>query len=342
MSKYRVSTLSPIHISSGNEYENNFNMLYKNGFVYIYDEFKIVEFFINKNIEIPTNLDTLKKNIKRFKDEIISSNLHIRKIENSFSDINKPLLEQMSSSSNPIIAGSSLKGSFRTAIIECLNSQDYSKCNAIYSKLKNKKFSLDRFQNRGRNIENFDKDFANIFKHLSISDSFEKLETKIYKTINVKKAKEHQEYREEKVKKLTNLVECIKPNQTFEIFISDKSFQQFGDNIFSNLGSICNIFYLPWYNDEIKNYFNAKRISRINMEKIRKGIHNKRFFVNIGRFSGAERKSINNLRYIKNSKADDKNITSARTYALEKETEDNVFFEKALLPFGWLLFEKIE
>ena len=50
MAKYKITTLSPLHIGSGEEYELNFNLLYKDGFIYIYDEFKLVEFFILKNI----------------------------------------------------------------------------------------------------------------------------------------------------------------------------------------------------------------------------------------------------------------------------------------------------
>jgi len=50
--KIKITTLTPIHISSGNEYENNFNMLSANDKVYIYDEFKIAQFFIDNNIEI--------------------------------------------------------------------------------------------------------------------------------------------------------------------------------------------------------------------------------------------------------------------------------------------------
>ena len=68
MARYKITTLSPLHIGSGEEYELNFNLLYKDGFIYIYDEFKLVEFFILKNIEIPTKIEALKENILRFKN----------------------------------------------------------------------------------------------------------------------------------------------------------------------------------------------------------------------------------------------------------------------------------
>jgi len=346
MARFKITTLSPIHISSGEEYENNFNMLYNNGFVYIYDEFKLAQFFIAKNMEIPKNFDTLKQKIEKFKNEIIASNLHIRKIESEFRRIDKALLENISTAGKPIITGSSLKGSLRTAILDCLYERandevkDF-KCETIFSKLRKKEIDENRFQKRGRNIEAFDKDFANLFKYLKVSDSLSKLDTKVYKTINMKKDEDYQGNRERKVKSLVNLVECIKPNQTFEVEITDISSQNYQNAIFSNLGSVCNMFYIPWYADELKNYFKAPtRATKTTFEKL-KNLNNRCFIVNIGRFGGAERKSINNLRYIGSSKADDKTTTSARTYALERSANDEVYYEKELIPFGWILCEMI-
>ena len=150
MARYRITTLTPIHISSGEEYENNFNMLYSKGFVYIYDEFKIAQFFIDKSIEIPTSFDSLKQKIERYKDEIIASNLHTRKIESEFKKIDKALLENIATAGKPIITGSSIKGSMRTAILDCLYERankeiKYCKCESIFSKLQNKQINENRF-----------------------------------------------------------------------------------------------------------------------------------------------------------------------------------------------------
>jgi len=331
MARYKITTLSPIHISSGEDYENNFNMLYDNGYVYIYDEFKIAQFFIDKNVEIPSNFDTLKQNISKFRKEIISSNIHIRKIESEFSKIDKILFENISTASKPIITGSSLKGSIRTAILDSMTNKTL-KWDRITLTFRNKDFDEKRFKSK------FDNDLANLFKYLKISDSFNDLNTKIYKTINMKKDIEHQSSRESKVKHLVNLVECIKPNQNFEITIDDISDEIF----FKSMGTVCNKFYIPWFKDETTNYFKAPtNASKATFEKL-KSLNNNCFLINIGRFAGAERKSINDLRYIKNSKADDKTTTSARTYALERLANDEVYFEKELVPFGWLLCELID
>ena len=37
MARYKITTLSPLHIGSGEEYELNFNLLYKDGFIGIVD-----------------------------------------------------------------------------------------------------------------------------------------------------------------------------------------------------------------------------------------------------------------------------------------------------------------
>lgn len=331
MPRYQITTLSPIHISSGKLYENNFNLLYNKGYIYIYDEFKIAQFFIDKNIEIPLVFDALKENIKRFKKEIIASNLHIRKIESEFSKIDKNLLENISTSSEPIIPGSSIKGSLRTAILDSMANETAQWDSAI-SNFKNKNFDARRFEKK------IDVDLANFFKDLKVSDSLNQLKTKVYKTINIKKKKEYQKYRKEKVMSLINLVECIKPNQKFDITIDDRSEKRY----FNKIGSICNKFYIPWYRDELKNYFKAPTKADKNTFEKLKRLNNHCFLINVGRFSGAERKSLNNLRYIKNSKVESKSESSTRTYALEKEPKDEIFYEKELLPFGWLLCELIE
>ncbi len=327
MSKYELTILSPVHISSGEEFELNYNLLEKDGFVYIYDEYRLVDFFIANDILIPSNLNSLKKLIEDKSDEIISSGLHLRKIESSFSTISKPLLENITTAQNPIITGSSIKGSLRTAILDCMTNNP-DNCKALIQNCKDKRFDENRFKKR------FDDDLANIFKYLKVTDSLFSFETKVYKTINVKKDKSHQGNREIKVENIANYVEAIRPNQIFQIEITDTH----EDRIFQDLGKYCNQFYIPFFGDDEKQFFSKSGYLRDKVKKLSNTV----FLINVGRFSGAERKSLNNLRDIKASRADDKSTTSARTFALEKNTSDNVYFEHALLPFGWILCEKVE
>jgi len=331
MPKYKLTTLTPIHISSGEEYELNYNLLQKDGFVYLYDEFKLVEYFIAHNIAVPSNINELKNLISKNSDKIIASGLHSRKIESSFSNLNKPLLENITTAQNPIITGSSIKGSLRTAILDCLYNET-EHCCKIISLMKNKKLSEDRLSKNNR--VPFDNDFANIFKYLKVTDSLLPLKTKVYKTINMKKDKSHQGSRENKVEEIANYVEAIEPNQAFEIELNDIH----EDEIFKNLAWMSNKFYIPFFTNDEKYYFSKKTDATKRVKEADKGV----FIINIGRFGGAESKTLNNLRYIKTSRAVDKSTTSAKTFALEQSTNEKTYFENQLLPFGWVMCEKLE
>ncbi len=329
MARYKITTLSPLHIGSGEEYELNFNLLYKDGFIYIYDEFKLVEFFILKNIEIPTKIEALKENILRFKDEIISSNLHKRKIFSSFTQISKPVLEQVSTQNNPIITGSSIKGAIKTAYIYRMVQNDEFKKEQDDFKIKNKLINekKDLIKRIDGKITNITK---TIFRNLKISDSFTPLSTQIFKSINIKKEKSHQSKRGEKVNQIANFTESIKVGESTEITIN------ISDKYFDDLKTVCNEYYQLAFNKEFDNYFlNKLKFPKINLKP-------NQFLLNIGRFSGAELKSIEEIRSLSRTGADVDWETSARTYALEKNIQDNTYFENSLLPFGWLLCELVD
>lgn len=341
MPKYKITTLSPVHIGSGEEYELDYNMLFKDGFIYIYDEFKIVEFFISKNIEIPTNLATLKANIQKFKDEIIASNLHIRKIASSFSNLNKPLLEQVSSQNNPIITGSSIKGAIRTAYVyKMVRNGDFkneqNKLQELDDQIDNEKDfkQKDKLKKDKKDlIKKIDGLITNktktMFRNLKVSDSFTDIETQVVKSINIKKEKSHQSSRIEKVQQIANFVESIKQNQQFSLTID------ISNEYFNDFNSVCNSFYKQQYEKELENYF----LNKIQFKKIE--LKEKQFLLNIGRFGGAELKSIEEIRSLPKTGADIEWETSARTFALLQDVQDKKYFEKSLLPFGWLLCEVV-
>lgn len=342
MARCKITTLSPLHIGSGEEYELNFNLLYKDGFIYIYDEFKLVEFFISKNIEIPTKIETLKENISKFKDEIIASNLHKRKVFSSFTQISKPVLEQVSTQNNPIITGSSIKGAIKTAYLyKMVQNNEFKKEQESLQKIDddienekdfNRKKDLEK--QKKRLIGDIDKFIVTktktIFRNLKISDSFTPLSTQIFKSINIKKEKSHQSKREQKVNQIANFAESIKVGESTEITID------ISDKYFDDLKIICNKYYQLGFEKEFDNYF----LNKTKFPKI--ALKANQFLLNVGRFGGAELKSIEEIRSLPRTGADVEWETSARTYALEKDIQDKTYFENALLPFGWLLFELID
>lgn len=169
-----------------------------------------------------------------------------------------------------------------------------------------------------------------IFRNLKISDSFTPLSTQIFKSINIKKEKSHQSKRGEKVNQIANFTESIKVGESTEITIN------ISDKYFDDLKTVCNEYYQLAFNKEFDNYFlNKLKFPKINLKP-------NQFLLNIGRFSGAELKSIEEIRSLSRTGADVDWETSARTYALEKNIQDNTYFENSLLPFGWLLCELVD
>ena len=337
MSKLILKTLSPLHIGSGNEFELNFNLLSKDSFIYLFDEDKIVKFLISKNIQIPSNFDELKKLILQYSEELISSQNYFRKIESNFTKLSKPLQEQVSTQAKPIITGSSIKGAIKTAYIyRMVQNDEFKKEQDDLQRIDEKDFKIkNKLINEKKDlIKRIDGKITNItktiFRNLKISDSFTPLSTQIFKSINIKKEKSHQSKRGEKVNQIANFTESIKVGESTEITIN------ISDKYFDDLKTVCNEYYQLAFNKEFDNYFlNKLKFPKINLKP-------NQFLLNIGRFSGAELKSIEEIRSLSRTGADVDWETSARTYALEKDIQDKTYFENSLLPFGWVLCELID
>jgi CRISPR-associated protein Csm5 len=343
--RIKAIILSPIHISSGEEYEKDFNFFVEGDFIYLIDEFLILE-------KIPNAYKKDKYKMKltdEVKKYIIEKKLFKRKIRSNFKKFEKPLIETISSNSKPYIPASSIKGAIRSAILNCLinyNKDDNStRCQEIYNRCRRKRFDEKRVN------DTLDKDLVEIFKNILIKEVYPGFNTQIYKTINIKICKNSQKSRNEKVEKIANFVEAIVPNQEFEFEIVDK------EGVLSKLGMIANKFYIPKINEDIfksvgcieenencenlvdgrkfENYFYKK--GSIDTSKLQ-GLSNKKFLLNISRFAGAYKKSLDEVRFIKNSHCENKKYTTTKTYALEGDCESK-FFENCLVPFGWVLCE---
>ena len=270
------------------------------------------------------------QNISRFKDEIIASNLHKRKVFSLFSQISKPVLEQVSTQNNPIITGSSIKGAIKTAYIyKMVQNNEFKKEQDDLQRIDEKDFKRKK-----ELIKNIDREITNrtktIFRNLKISDSFTPLSTQVFKSINIKKEKSHQSKRAEKVNQIANFAESIKIGESTEITIN------ISDKYFDDLKIVCNRYYQLGFEKEFDNYFlNKTKFPKINLKP-------NQFLLNVGRFGGAELKSIEEIRSLPRTGADVEWETSARTYALEKDIQDKIYFENSLLPFGWLICEIID
>lgn len=337
----KIEVLTPLHISSGKNYELGFNALEKDELIYLFDEFKITEFFIKNNIFLPDSFEELKNLIDKKKYELIENNIYVRKIEN-YLKINKAILEHISTQNHVFIPGSSIKGAIRTAYINKLIKRgkfnsEIVRLEDIKNKLSSNKIDYKKKKELKKEKENLiktinqkiDKETKNYFKYLKVGDTVASFKTQIFKSINIKKEKDYQKNRTNKVEKFANFVETIIPNQKDEIFFKYENYY------FNDIVEVCNEFYKPIFEEDVKYYF-CKSID-FDVSKLSKN----QFLLNIGRFSGAEAKSIQEIRVLAKTGANTDFETTTKTFALDKNGT-SPFFEKQLQPFGWVLCEIIE
>jgi len=373
--KIKVKVLSPLHISADEPLEKDFNFFEKDGDVYFLDEFRVVDYFLSRGFGI--NWIYLNRGGKRVlsenaKKEIIKNRLYTKKVKNSL-ELTKNEVIPFISPKRTFIPGSSIKGAIKTAIVNCLlnaNNQNpvdcmyevkdmKERCESLINSSKNKSYSKNRLKDNRGEEKTLDDDLVEFFSNLIVRDVEWDFKTQIYKSINIKICKDYQTYRKNKVERIANFVEGIVPGSEFEMEIIDKK------GYFKNLGRICNSFYLSklkedinyaplCYSEKGKEYPECendyKELEDCLLERVyfykggminKLSLSNKIFLLNIGRFGGARKKSFDNFRNIKNSHCDDKKYTTTKTYALDKKGH-SPYFEKELLPFGWVLCEILE
>ena len=315
--KIKAKVLSPVHIR-GEKYLKNFNFVQDKD-VYIFDEFECFEFLSRGDIE------KVKNNAKR----VVKSNVEIEKNEiYTFMDY----FDLEENRYKVYIPASSIKGAIRTAYEDFLRKNINNR--------KNRKNINDKFQK------------------VILKDVKKDFETKIYKSINIKICKKAQMNRNDKVQELMQYVECLVPNQEFEFEIKfrDKNLERFFVKNMNN-------FYLDKYLDDTKKaktcklqniecdnciekedylecdlYFYDESLPKFDKNQL---IRENKFLLNLGHFGGAIKKSLDSKRKISSKCRDNKKYTTTKTYALEKD-EHPPYFEKELLPFGWVLCEILE
>ncbi len=163
--KIKITTLSPIHIGSGYEYEPT-NYVIRDNFLYAFNEHLVVEQLYERDKKLPTehqlsNLNTLVAFFRAEADFIIDNRLYNKKIpvakdivrlykkdfglsNNNDESINQMLInEHISTNSKdnkivPYIAGSSFKGALQTVLnLSVKESQKFKISDAIPLNVKN-------------------------------------------------------------------------------------------------------------------------------------------------------------------------------------------------------------
>ncbi len=251
--KIKITTLSPIHIGNGEDYEA-INYVIKDNYFYSFDEFLVIEELYKNKEKVPTenqllDMYLLVEFFKSKRDFIIDKNLFITKIqiekdiaklyENPFGQsrndddsMNQMLIHQHISTINPkngkflpYIPGSSIKGSLQTVLnLSIEDSQKFKISDSI-----------------GINIKN-----------------------QIAWTVRVKKDKEEKD----KKSKISQKLEIISKGSTLEFIISKQK-----KITFENIKNKLNNFYQKADNQQYINYI--REIKKDNQ-----------FLLRVGRYCG--------------------------------------------------------
>lgn len=128
MNRMQLEILTPIHISSGNEIQANFEYLYfpDEKVIAVLSPEKVLDILGEENlshwISCIDKGESLLNLLRKRKSLLVSSDVALRFLKSTGIEENKPIKEQihLSTTGFPIIPGSSIKGAIRTAIFASL------------------------------------------------------------------------------------------------------------------------------------------------------------------------------------------------------------------------------
>jgi len=261
---------------------------------------------------------------------------------------------------NPVIVGSSLKGSIRTALLDKLNAG-----RALPSHIDRKKPNQ---QNQALQEHLFEGKFdTDPMRLISIADAHwakagEIPGNEIRFALNRQRALKDGERLQQSMaeeKGLYQILECVGALQS-RCFTSDIRVQTTNNNHVLNhkntpkhqwsvadIAEACNAFYRPLFEKETEQmtqlgYLDPKWVKTVNAvlrDMATKLDANQAFLLRVGRHSGAEALTLNGVRSIKimggkNSKSRDED--TPKTWWLAGADKDS---EYGLMPFGWVLVE---
>lgn len=217
---------------------------------------------------------------------------------------------------SPYIPGSSLKGAIRTALMSKRNeSVQINRSRFIKIKGAGKKVEKQLYQ--------YDKVASDPFKALKLCDALPK-ETCLTHIYDL--------HRETKKNDIPGTAEVIPQNT---LFLSSLSLMKETkpinfDETIETIRNACNDFYWDVFCSEIKRKWGKVVESLMHVVENRKNCPNT-FIINIGKNSGAESKTIKNLRMIENRKT--------HTLMEHSETYWMICDKDVSLPFGWCVVE---
>ncbi|WP_104492002.1 type III-A CRISPR-associated RAMP protein Csm5 [Acinetobacter indicus] len=250
----------------------------------------------------------------------------------------------------PVIPGSALKGAIRTAIVNDLTQHDIAELKRLASDRQGSK----KVQEKVLSYSRVNEDPMKFFKVSDAEYQHSYLPTEIMFSVS-RKRKPKANY--EPAEGVSTYMEVISPYR-FQAFTSDLRFVEAFDHkqntaiptSFAEVAKVCNAYYLPKLKFELEqlsqeaNYLDSDYVKAVNdllaseWETMLKA--NKIFVLRLGKFSGAQDKTLDDLRSIaiKVGKRDYEN--KPETHEVRLAAEIDVKQKHGLLPFGWVLVQQ--
>lgn len=250
----------------------------------------------------------------------------------------------------PVIPGSALKGAIRTAIVNDLAQHELVELKRLASDRQGSK----KVQEKVLSYSRVNEDPMKFFKVSDAEYQHSYLPTEIMFSVS-RKRKPKANY--EPAEGVSTYMEVISPYR-FQAFTSDLRFVEAFDHkqntaiptSFAEVAKVCNAYYLPKLKFELEqlsqeaNYLDSDYVKAVNdllaseWETMLKA--NKIFVLRLGKFSGAQDKTLDDLRSIaiKVGKQDYEN--KPETHEVRLAAEIDVKQKHGLLPFGWVLVQQ--
>lgn len=250
----------------------------------------------------------------------------------------------------PVIPGSALKGAIRTAIVNELAQHELAELKRLASAPQGSK----KVQEKVLRYNRVNEDPMKFFKVSDAEYEHSYLPTEIMFSVS-RKRKPKANY--EPAEGVSTYMEVISPYR-FQAFMSDLRFVEAIDqkqnshipSSFAEVAKVCNAYYLPKLKLELEqlsrqaDYLDSDYVAAINdlieteWETMLKA--NKVFVLRLGKFSGAQDKTLDGLRSIaiKVGKRDYEN--KPETHEVRLAAEIDAKQKHGLLPFGWVLVQQ--
>lgn len=251
----------------------------------------------------------------------------------------------------PVIPGSALKGAIRTAIVNELAQHELTELKRLASDRQGSK----KVQEKVLRYNRVNEDPMKFFKVSDAEYQHGYLPTEIMFSVS-RKRKPKANY--EPAEGVSTYMEVISPYR-FQAFTSDLRFVEASDQIqtqhiphtFAEVAKVCNAYYLPKLKFELKqlsqeaNYLDSDYVKAVNdllaseWETMLKA--NKIFVLRLGKFSGAQDKTLDGLKRIKIlTPKDQPNEERSETTEVRLAAEIDSKQKYGLLPFGWVLVQQ--